>query len=85
MTHDRGYVRVGDAARYLGVSPSTLRNWERAGKIPAYRHPVNNYRLFKLEELDALLLQIDRSRIGPSPGNTLVPEECQSNKPEMSR
>jgi len=52
------YLRVSEAAEYLGVSPNTLRNWERAGKIVAHRHPVNSYRLFKREELDALLKQV---------------------------
>jgi len=52
------YLRVSEAAEYLGVSPNTLRNWERAGKIEAHRHPVNSYRLFKKEELDALLKQV---------------------------
>jgi hypothetical protein len=27
-------------------------NWCRQGKIPEYRHPVNNYRLFKVSDLD---------------------------------
>jgi excisionase family DNA binding protein len=49
------YLRISEAADYLGVSPNTLRNWQNAGKIAAYRHPVNGYRLFKKEELDALL------------------------------
>ena len=52
------YLRISEAAEYLGVSPNTLRNWENAGKIAAHRHPVNDYRLFKKEELDALLSQL---------------------------
>ncbi len=32
------YLRISDAADYLGVSPNTLRNWENAGKIVAHRH-----------------------------------------------
>jgi excisionase family DNA binding protein len=40
------YVRIAKAAEYLGVHHNTLRNWGRTGKIPEYRHPVNNYRLF---------------------------------------
>ena len=58
MTKLSDYLRVSEAAEYLGVSPNTLRNWERAGKIEAHRHPVNSYRLFKKEELDALLNQV---------------------------
>ena len=58
VTKLNDYLRVSEAAEYLGVSPNTLRNWERAGKIVAHRHPVNSYRLFKREELDALLKQV---------------------------
>jgi MerR family copper efflux transcriptional regulator len=55
------YLRISEAAEYLGVSPNTLRNWERRGKIEAHRHPVNSYRLFKKEELDALLNQVQEA------------------------
>ena len=60
MTKLRDFLRISDAADYLGVSPNTLRNWERAGKIVAHRHPVNRYRLFKPEDLDAVLRQVER-------------------------
>lgn len=53
------FLRISEAAEYLGVSPNTLRNWENAGKIAAHRHPVNGYRLFKKEDLDALLGMLD--------------------------
>ena len=53
------FLRISEAAEYLGVSPNTLRNWENAGKIAAHRHPVNDYRLFKKEDLDALLEMLD--------------------------
>lgn len=49
------YLRISEAAGYPGVSPNILRNWQIAGKIAAHRHPVNGYRLFIREELDALL------------------------------
>ena len=51
----KDFLRITEAAEYLGVSPNTLRNWENAGKIIAHRHPVNGYRLFKQEELDVIL------------------------------
>ncbi|MBM4091915.1 MAG: helix-turn-helix domain-containing protein [Planctomycetes bacterium] len=49
------FFRIQEAAEYLGVCRNTLRNWCRQGKIPEYRHPVNNYRLFKVSDLDQLL------------------------------
>ena len=58
MTRLSEYLRISEAAEYLGVSPNTLRNWQNAGKIVAHRHPMNSYRLFKKEELDALLKQV---------------------------
>jgi MerR family transcriptional regulator, copper efflux regulator len=53
------YRRVAEAAECLGVSANTLRNWVNAGKIVAVRHPVNDYRLFKRADLDALLKRVD--------------------------
>lgn len=52
------YLRISEAAAYLGVSPNTLRNWVNAGKIAAIRHPVNDYRLFQKEDLDLLLKSV---------------------------
>jgi MerR family copper efflux transcriptional regulator len=49
-----GYLRISEAARYLGVPPNTLRNWVNAGKVAAIRHPLNGYRLFKRSDLDAV-------------------------------
>ena len=52
------YLTVGEAASTLGVSRSTLRNWDKAGKLKAYRHPVNGYRLYSKTELENLLHEI---------------------------
>jgi excisionase family DNA binding protein len=51
----RDYMTVGEAAEFLGVSASTLRNWDRAGRLVAIRHPVNGYRLYRKKDLAALL------------------------------
>jgi excisionase family DNA binding protein len=51
----REYLTVTKAAALLGVSPDTLRNWDDAGKLKALRHPVNGYRLYHREQLEALL------------------------------
>ena len=58
------YLRISEAAQYLGVSPNTLRNWVNSGKVVAIRHPVNDYRLFKREDLDALLRLVAEASSG---------------------
>jgi len=52
------YLRVAEAAKFLGVSPSTLRNWDRSGKLTAARHPVNGYRLYRREDLERVLKDV---------------------------
>ena len=59
------YLRIKEAAEYLGVARNTLRNWEAAGKIVVYRHPLNNYRLFKVSDLDRLLRTTEQSGDAP--------------------
>ena len=58
------YLTVKEAAALLGVSTKTLRNWDRAGKLRPSRHPINGYRLYRREELEALLANAARSTDG---------------------
>jgi len=57
------YLTVTAAADLVGVSPSTLRNWDRQGKLCPARHPVNGYRLYLRHELERLL-DLSRRRSG---------------------
>lgn len=59
----QAYLRIKAAAAVLGVSVNTLRNWERSGKLVAYRHPVNGHRLYRREDLDALLASVERPHV----------------------
>ncbi len=52
------YFTIQQAADFLGVAPNTLRNWERYNKITPYRNPLNRYRLYKKEDLEKLLNNI---------------------------
>lgn len=61
----KDFLRVSEAAEFLGVSANTLRNWENAGKIAAHRHPVNGYRLFRTDDLDELLRPLCRPAKSP--------------------
>ena len=45
---DEGML-LGDAARALGVSPDTLRRWERAGKLRTVRDERNRRRVPQTE------------------------------------
>ena len=48
---DVEYLTVKAACELLGISPNTLRSWGATGKVTEYRHPVNNYRLFRRDDL----------------------------------
>jgi excisionase family DNA binding protein len=37
MREAKTWLKVGEAARLLGVSDPTLRKWTDAGKVPAFR------------------------------------------------
>lgn len=56
---EQKYLTIKQAAVLLGVSPLTLRNWDKRGHLIAHRHPMNNYRVYKREEIDNLLKKID--------------------------
>lgn len=58
MTTTENFLLVKQASELLGVSANTVRAWALSGKLQEYRHPVNNYRLFKQDEVQALLEQI---------------------------
>ena len=53
------YLTVKQAASLLEVSPLTLRNWDKSGKLIASRHPLNNYRIYKPEEIELFLRKIE--------------------------
>jgi DNA-binding transcriptional MerR regulator len=62
------YMQIKAAAAFLGVTPTTLRNWEKWGKLSSHRHPLNKYRLYKREDLEEFLQSIATSKPKPSKG-----------------
>jgi excisionase family DNA binding protein len=56
------FLTVKEVAKLMGVTPLTIRNWDQKGRLSAYRNPVNNYRLYKIEDVEVLLRQIEQSR-----------------------
>lgn len=56
------YITIKKAAKLLHVTPLTLRNWDKSGKLKAYRHPANNYRIYRLDQIETFLRQLEGSR-----------------------
>jgi hypothetical protein len=38
-----GYLTIKEDSEFLGVSPWTLRNWDRDGKLKPLQHPLYGY------------------------------------------
>jgi len=72
-------MRIKAAAALLGVTPLTLRNWDKKGHLTAYRHPVNNYRLYRTADVQTLLSRFQKPRTN-SDIDAPAPEEP---KPEL--
>jgi len=52
---DKKWYTISEAAKYLGVSPDTLRRWEKAGKISAPKRTAGGARRYSKELLDEIL------------------------------
>ena len=47
-------LTVSETAKKLGVCPETVRRWDNEGKLKAMRHPINNYRTYKADDVENL-------------------------------
>lgn len=56
------YMSVSEAAEFIGVTPLTLRNWDKSGKLKATRNPINGYRMYEKEALEEFLSQIQQTQ-----------------------
>lgn len=56
------YLTIKEAAKILSVTPLTLRNWDKKGILAAYRNPMNNYRVYRLDQIQLLMRKIENSR-----------------------
>lgn len=51
----KDFIKIEEAAQILNVTKMTLRRWDNADKLKAYRHPINNWRLYKKQDIEKLL------------------------------
>ncbi len=56
------YLTVNEVAKIFGITPLTVRNWDKKGSLIAYRNPVNNYRMYKIEDVEVLMRKIEHSK-----------------------
>ena len=61
-TMEKRYLSIQEAAKTLGLTPLTLRNWDKRGILTAYRNPVNNYRVYRLDQLELFLRKLENSK-----------------------
>ena len=61
VNETKKYITIKQAARLIGVTELTLRNWDKAGKFVAARHPMNNYRVYTINQVENLLARMDEA------------------------
>ena len=61
-------ISIKQASQLLGVTPLTLRNWDKNGKLRALRHPMNNYRVYKRDDVEKLVEMIGSNTTPVSTG-----------------
>jgi len=58
----KDFLTIKEAAKFLGVTPTTLRNWDRCKKLVSIRHPLNSYRLYRKSDLEKLLKPLEKKK-----------------------
>jgi len=48
---DKKLLTLSEVADMLSVSKETLRRWDASGKLVSIRHPINDYRMYKVSDL----------------------------------
>lgn len=74
MTDIKTYT-VGEVAKIFGVNAETIRRWDKSGKLPSKRHPINNYRVYTQQQIDGLMKEFDHQSMkeGNSPSQKAHP------------
>lgn len=49
------FYTIHAASKILGVTPQTLRNWDRDGKLKPHHTSANGYRYYSQEQIDVFL------------------------------
>ncbi|MBI2063235.1 MAG: MerR family DNA-binding transcriptional regulator [Candidatus Yanofskybacteria bacterium] len=77
------YLTVNEVAKIFGVTPLTVRNWDKKGALVAHRNPVNNYRVYKIEDVEFLMKGIEDNKSPRTAVAKLRPDEPRKLKIEV--
>ena len=56
------YLSIKQAAGRIGVTPLTLRNWDKKRILTSYRNPINNYRVYRADQIELFLRRIENTK-----------------------
>jgi excisionase family DNA binding protein len=71
MVEAEDFLKVGEAAEYVGVSAQTLRRWDREGRLTAVRRPGSNYRYYRAADLEPFRLEYRRAEEAAGTGGEI--------------
>lgn len=57
------YLTIKEAANLLGITPQTLRKWEERGELVPFRNPINNYRVYKVAQVEKFIEDMRNERL----------------------
>jgi len=52
------FMGIGEVAKQFDRTQETIRAWCRAGRIPVYREPVTNNRVFRKGDVEKLMEEL---------------------------
>ena len=56
---EKKYFTVKEVGKILSVTPLTLRNWDKQGKLRALRNPANNYRIYRVLDIENFIRRME--------------------------
>ncbi|MFC1711646.1 MerR family DNA-binding transcriptional regulator [Patescibacteria group bacterium] len=77
------WLTIGQAAKHVGVSPDTLRRWEKRDKIKAFRSPTNR-RYYTKKQLKMAMEGKMYTPDTKEPEKTQKPQIKDSPKPKTN-
>lgn len=58
------FLKIGEVCRLYGITPDTLRHYEKKGLIHPWRDPASGYRYYSVAQLDVIDLILAAKTIG---------------------